>query len=405
MSKNRRFHPLTFIILLASLLGPSAVAQPAAATSTTARDERAGDLSQLLPGATLPTGNNLSRVMRFGNDRFAGNALHPAFSPDGKQIVVSLMRKSTVIFDTATGKRVAQLPAAQQSEFIDDDRLAQTQIHGINIVQKDGTLLRTLSVEFPTRFILSRDGQRIAIVAGYLHRPQSGGADPSITLWNTQTGERIADFGPLAQRLRQFPSQLGSYTSQVSRSLDMAADGTLLTVSADGYVRLWNSTDGQAKPCADIAIDPFVNVSLAPDGKSIILSNDEPRQIDLATGNSTPLPPMVPPMPLRSFDTTTTQPTTAPAETSSPTTSAAPARARAVQFVRYPYGRDRFLTGWKISAVSAGNRNPLLGYRRQARAVADESRAGIGRLRYHARRETARGPATRSFAVVRHDLR
>jgi WD40 repeat protein/serine/threonine protein kinase len=154
-----------------------------------------------------------------------------SFNPDGTMLAVAgwVGPSSTWVWDEATERNrfLTQDPRQEDwgraVDLSSDGQLVAGEGRDDLFIwfAGNGEIVQRLTAEQVTALAFSPDGQRLA----------SGSLDGDLTLWETQTGRRLATLsGPLGQ----------------VQDLAFAPDGTrLATTSSDGTVRLWDVATGR----------------------------------------------------------------------------------------------------------------------------------------------------------------
>ena len=160
-----------------------------------------------------------------------------AFSPDGTQLASASNDRTVKVWDAATGQEARTLSATPDVALRRD---------GVSDSARPRTIRRRRSVAF------SPDGTRLA----------SAGADGTVKVWDTTTGQEIRTFA--------------GHTGRVW-SVAFSPDGNwLASASEDRTVKLWDVATGQRATHSSRGTPSAVcGVAFSPDGKWLASASDD----------------------------------------------------------------------------------------------------------------------------------
>ncbi|MGI5336586.1 protein kinase domain-containing protein [Streptomyces sp. CA-181903] len=203
----------------------------------------------------------LVRVRGVRTDPLAVSAEPAAFSPDGRRALLVNAGRALLVYDLATGRRLAQLargetPVTAVALSRDGRRAASADTGGrVRLWDLDGGgCLRLLDGRpgVPAALSLSADGGRVL---------SSGRHNDGMVLWDATTGARLRVFGD-----RSGGATVGRLTS----------DGRFaVSGGADGSVRVWDAGNGTCLCAFQGHSEEVRALALTPDGRYAASGSDD----------------------------------------------------------------------------------------------------------------------------------
>ena len=268
-----------------------------------------------------PDGDGSAEVLdaATGNPVFppVGNAVHAAFSPDGRWLAVARNDFGIDVLDAATGRQFAALhghtgPCSMLAFSRDGSRLASAgrdrtaRVWRIPSGEPEGEPIRL--VREATRVVFSPDGRRLATAAtdeGPAHPERLGSGPPVVQTWQVPGGREIGRPLPISGALSAlaFDESTGTrlitgdknpwlnvwdpghgetvlpplrFANSVARCWAFGPDGLRLAAgSDDGTARVWDLGTGEPLTPRLLHLGWVESVSFNPDGTRLLTTSDD----------------------------------------------------------------------------------------------------------------------------------
>ena len=211
------------------------------------------------------------------------------FSPDGKVLAVVSQTTQMQLWDVSNGRKLHSWKAYDRDvpwfNFSDDNKTlimgGSDKIIGLWDVETGKKKQALVTPSIVGKAFISRDGALVAS-SGMIEEktgPTSTYRYPEkiIRVWDVASGKELRQLVNPAKAADEQHSGFGF--------LGLAPDGkTVITTSADGLMRLWDTGTGQEKRNLDVGKEWATAVAYSPDGKTLALAANSIRLIDLPTG-------------------------------------------------------------------------------------------------------------------------